>query len=879
MRLSLRRFHLAGALYLLAFLCAAIAGSNYVRGDGSTIIVTSTADSGPGSLRQAFADANDGDTIQFDPTLNGQTITLTSAELAINKSITISGPGPGLLRVSRNQQATNFRIFHTLPGHTVVVSGLTISNGQLLSVNGGGILNDQATLTMINCAISGNVVIANGSPPTQAGGGGIYNSGTLNLVSSTVSGNSATGPWSYGGGAIYNAGAVTITQSSISGNNGDMSGGGINNGGMLTMTDSTVSSNHTNGFGHGQGFGGGISNGGTLTIQNTTISGNSVVGEAGYGGGINGNSTITNSTISGNTARLGGGISGGGTITNSTISGNSSQFAGGGIFGSVIIRNSTISGNTATGFAGGGGIITNSTIGGNMPVSSAGGGIYGGGIITNSTISGNAATQGGGIYATSALQIGNAILKAGSSGANIFNNGGTVTSHGYNLSSDNGGGFLTAPGDQINIDPLLGPLQDNGGPTFTHALLPRSPAVNTGDPNFTPPPLYDQRDVGYDRVSDARLDIGSFEVQVPSPTPTPTPTPCLPTITQSSSQAITTGNSVSCNDGVTHTDNSYWRAFDMAAYAAGGQYCINSVSFGVEFANTTQPVTVRLYTTSNFPTGFPGSLTQIATTTLNVGSAQNGTVVTTPLLVIVPAGTPQLVMELFTPNGQPGGYRFFVGSNAALETGPSYFSAPTCGITTPATTTAIGFPNMHIVFDVNGTCTCPTPTPCPIFNVTGTVGQCTTAGPSGVALAGVTMTLTSTGQSNSTTTDSSGNYFLSGFSCVTNTVTPSKAALTPGSAGIDTVDVIAIQKHFLRTGTPLTGCRLTAADVNGAGGVNTVDVIATQKFFLGLTNGTANVGQYRFTPATRSYSPPISNQTAQNYDTVVVGDVAAPFVE
>src|SRR5678816_2060807 len=196
-----------------------------------------------------------------------------------------------------------------------------------------------------------------------------------------------------------------------------------------------------------------------------------------------------------------------------------------------------------------------------------------------------------------------------------------------------------------------------------------------------------------------------------------------------------------CIRDSTHTDNSYWRAFDMTAYAGGGQYCINSVSFGVEFANTTQPVTVRLYTTSNFPAG---GLTLIGTTTINVGSAQNGTVVTTPLVVTVPAGTPQLVMELFTPNGQPGGYRFFVGSNTAFETGSSYFSAPACGITTPITTATLGFPNMHIVFDINGTCTCgiPTPTPCPLFNISGTVGQCTTAGPSGVALAGVTITRT-----------------------------------------------------------------------------------------------------------------------------------------
>src|SRR5438552_1124019 len=172
MRLLLRRFLVAGGLLCLASLCfVALAGPKYRRNNEAIIIVTNTADSGLGSLRQALANAHDGDTIQFDPSLNGQSITLTSAELAINQSITITGPGPGLLRVSRDQQATNFRILHIMPSHTVEISGLTISNGQLQAENGGGILNDHATLTLRNCAISGNV--ANGYPPSQAGGGGI----------------------------------------------------------------------------------------------------------------------------------------------------------------------------------------------------------------------------------------------------------------------------------------------------------------------------------------------------------------------------------------------------------------------------------------------------------------------------------------------------------------------------------------------------------------------------------------------------------------------------------------------------------------------------------------------------------------------------------
>jgi hypothetical protein len=151
----------------------------------------------------------------------------------------------------------------------------------------------------------------------------------------------------------------------------------------------------------------------------------------------------------------------------------------------------------------------------------------GGFTITNSTISDNLAINGSSICATGTVQLGNTILN---SGANIFLLGGTVTSHGYNLSDDDGGGFLTGPGDQINTDPLLGPLQDNGGPTLTHALLPGSPAINTGDPNFTPPPSFDQRGSPFIRVFNGRIDVGAFEAQprrhtVPAPRPRPTPAP------------------------------------------------------------------------------------------------------------------------------------------------------------------------------------------------------------------------------------------------------------------------------------------------------------------------------------------------------------------
>jgi hypothetical protein len=461
-----------------------------------TTRVTNTNDSGPGSLRQALADANDGDTINFDPALNGRNISLTSAELVVDKDVIINGPGPNLLGVFRSSNAY-FRIFHVMPNSTVTIAGLTMSNGAGDQQGGGGILNDHATLTIEGCAVQNSFALQSNS------GGGVFNDGsegtaTLTVLNSSISGNSAY----FAGGGIYN----------------DSQNGGS---ATLTIMNSTIDFNFAayNGFPFGGGEGGGIYNDvGTVTITNSVISNNSagvsVEFPVGTGGGISnyGTLTITNSTITSNQVEVvGGGIANAGTlnITNSTISGNGANGQhdgqpwgrGGGISGSVTLTNSTLSGNYA-----------------NL----SGGGINGGGSIMNSTISGN---NGGGIVVNGPLEIRNTILKAGA-GANISNQGGAVTSRGYNVCSDNGGGFLNGPGDQINTDPLLGPLQDNGGPTFTHELLKGSPAIDAGDPNFTPPPYYDQRGPGFSRVRNDRIDVGSFEVQLGSaPTPTATPTP------------------------------------------------------------------------------------------------------------------------------------------------------------------------------------------------------------------------------------------------------------------------------------------------------------------------------------------------------------------
>jgi len=165
----------------------------------------------------------------------------------------------------------------------------------------------------------------------------------------------------------------------------------------------------------------------------------------------------------------------------------------------------------------------------------------------------------------------------------------------------------------------------------------------------------------------------------------------------------------------------------------------------------------------------------------------------------------------------------------------------------------------------------------PTVNISGAVVYC--SNPSLNPVPNVTLTLTGD-TSISTVTDGSGNYMFSLASGGTYTVTPSKAALTPGGTGarINTVDVIATQRYFLGLGTPLSGCRLMAADVNGDNAVNTVDVIAIQRFFLGHVTGIANTSKYKFSPATRSYPGAMTDQVGQNYDALIFGDVASPYV-
>jgi hypothetical protein len=297
--------------------------------------------------------------------------------------------------------------------------------------------------------------------------------------------------------------STNTTTISISGLTIADSGGGISSNGRMTINQCVISSNTSTA----------ITNTGTMSIVDSTISNNA------FGGVINdGSMTITRCTISGNSASLGGGInnnSGSLTITNSTIndnvaSNNPGQGTGGGIFNNaaMTISNCTISGNLAGGSPfgdGAGGGIGNT---GNLEILSS--------TVANNSASGLMVASGGGIVGVGSTIADSTVIALNSvfGARNDFGPdlSGTLQSMGYNIIGNNDGASISSqPTDQIGtpgapIDPRLGPLAHNGGPTFTQALQAGSPAINRGDPAAPP---QDQR--GYARVG--LPDVGAFEFQ------------------------------------------------------------------------------------------------------------------------------------------------------------------------------------------------------------------------------------------------------------------------------------------------------------------------------------------------------------------------------
>ena len=446
----------------------------------STVTVTATSDSGPGSLREALVEVCADGTIQFEASLSEATILLTS-ELVVDKKVIIENPFADNLIISGNHVT---QIFSVNSSGDLTLDRVTVANGYSSgpASDGGGLYNDSGTVTVINSTFSGN--------RADRFGGGLRNfSGTVTVTNSTFSGNWAGDE---GGGLQNSFGTVTVTNSTFSDNQADQDGGGLSNyKGTVTMTNSTFSLNET----HQDG--GGLQNSfGTVTVTNSTFSDNWAEIDSGGLDNVSGTVTVTNSTFSGNQAELenGGGLynyEGTVTITNSTFSGNQASLQGG-LYnneGTVIVTNSTFSGNEA------------STADGAIRNYGASSKLY----LINSTIFNNhAPTNSGVLMEEGELHLKNTLIAQNSNGNCALTNGAQILTNLNNLIED---GSCDA---EFSGDPKLGPLQDNGGPTQTHALLPSSPALAAGDPNTCaadPVNQLDQR--GIPRPS--ACDIGAFE--------------------------------------------------------------------------------------------------------------------------------------------------------------------------------------------------------------------------------------------------------------------------------------------------------------------------------------------------------------------------------
>jgi hypothetical protein len=445
------------------------------------IIVTSAADSGANTLRQAILDAHPGDQIRFDPSV-GHTITLTSAELEFPPTgsatpIEIIGPGADQLTISGNN---TWRVFTIDSGATADISGLTISSGRVVGDDGAGIANHGA-LTITDCTVSGNS--AGFIADIGGHGGGIVSDGTITLTACTISANSAG---RFGGGISSLGGILTLSNCLVAGNSAPVGGGiCIDQNTTATISDSTVSGN-----GNGSGEGGSLSGAGiavepgsNLTLIATTISDNTT---ADYGGGIYNagtlsvrNSSITkNKSTETNAGNGGGGIyvSAGGTLDvfDSTIAKNSAALNGGGICQSS-------SGRTVT--------------------------------IYDSTIAENsAASNGGGICRSSsggAIALDNTIIAGNTGNVTSPDIRGVVTAD-YCLIQNLAGASITGANNIVNRDPLLDQLRDNGGPTETMALLGGSPCIDSGNNDLIPSgATTDQR--GYARILSGTVDMGAYE--------------------------------------------------------------------------------------------------------------------------------------------------------------------------------------------------------------------------------------------------------------------------------------------------------------------------------------------------------------------------------
>ena len=351
------------------------------------------------------------------------------------------------------------RVINVSASGDLQLSGVTIRGGNLPPQPDFGILMNLSAV-----AVSGGSVTDD--PFKEVNGGGLRNRGLSAISGCVISGNTANA-----GGGIYNRGQLTVDNCKIQANTA-FEGGGID-----TYSDSTE--NYLQ-----------------LQIDHSTIADNTLAGFGWRGGGLciqNVPVQLNNSTISGNQIQLGsGGGSGAGVYMDGWYDPTMA----------LTMVNTTISGNHVAGQHGSGGAIST-------------GGMLN---LLNCTITGNFAADSGGISGLN-VNIKNTIL-AGNSGSmsQPSDFSGTAVSQGHNIIG-NIDGILNSdwwgPYDQVvaNAADFLGPLQDNGGPTFTHALLPGSTAIDAGDNSGAP--ATDQRgvlrpqDANRDLV--ATVDIGAYE--------------------------------------------------------------------------------------------------------------------------------------------------------------------------------------------------------------------------------------------------------------------------------------------------------------------------------------------------------------------------------
>ena len=344
----------------------------------------------------------------------------------------------------------------------------------------GAVLGVSGSVTIIGSTAATTIIDANGA----ATGAGAFQLGSAINVSL----NHLTIRNGVAGGGIASGANLTVDDCIITGNSaesafGDIHGGGIDNSGSLVLKNSIVANNRTLLNGSTSGIAGGIHSSGPLTISNSTISGN----QSAYGGGLyaEGKVTITNSTFSGNSAAYGAAIYSEGatmTLVNDTVSGNASAGDGAGMFldtGTIELYSVTVAANEANADNSGGG-------------------------------------GGAGIYNFSAsVSLNNSILSGNYYRSGLFlvqaDCAGTFTSSSNNIVTHP---TCTINGPHSSDMPKLGPLQDNGGPTLTHALLPGSPAVDAGGICFDAlgaPLGIDQR--GVPRPQGAACDLGAFELE------------------------------------------------------------------------------------------------------------------------------------------------------------------------------------------------------------------------------------------------------------------------------------------------------------------------------------------------------------------------------